>query len=291
MKNLFEYKLIEIGTYSLSLLNIVALLALILIVWIFLKIFKKFISGNRRIRKSKQFAVYQIIKYVIIGITILIALELIGVNVKVMLAGSAALLVGVGLGLQNLFNDFVSGIIILLDATVKVNDIIEVNGLICKVQKINTRTTIVLTRDDKYIILPNSTLTGNQLINWTHGHEKSRFEVKVGVDYSTDIHKAMSIIKTAAEEHPMVVKDPEPFVRFFDFGDSSIDLVLLFWSEEVFRVENIKSEIRTKIFDQFAQNGITIPFPQRVLHVRKQVSDLPEAGSQNSDSESGKTDA
>jgi small-conductance mechanosensitive channel len=117
--------------------------------------------------------------------------------------------------------------------------------------------------------LPNSTLTGSQLINWTHGHETSRFEVKVGVDYSCDIHLAMKIIREVAEEHPLVVKDPKPFVRLFDFGNSSIDLVVFFWSEEVFRVENIKSEIRIKIFDMFAENGITIPFPQRVVHMKK----------------------
>ena len=78
----------------------------------------------------------------------------------------------------------------------------------------------------------------------------------------------MKIIQTAAEEHPMVLKDPKPFVRLFDFGNSSIDLVLLFWSDEVFRVEKVKSEIRIKIFDMFAENGITIPFPQRVVHMK-----------------------
>jgi small-conductance mechanosensitive channel len=185
-----------------------------------------------------------------------------------MLAGSAALLVGIGLGLQNLFNDFVSGVIILLDATIKVNDVIEVNGLFCRVQKINIRTTTVLTREDKYIILPNSTLTGSQLINWTHGHETSRFEIQIGVDYSTDIHKAIKLIKDIAEEHPLVLKDPKPFIRLFDFGNSSIDLVLLFWSDEVFRVENVKSEIRIKIVDSFRENGIIIPFPQRDVHIK-----------------------
>jgi len=220
------------------------------------------------LRESKQYAVYQIIKYLVIVIAFIFSLKLLGVNVSGMLLGSAALLVGVGLGLQNLFNDFVSGVIILLDSSVKVNDIIEVNKLICKVQKIKIRTTTVLTRDDKNIILPNSALTGSQLINWTHGYETSRFEIQVGVDYSSDVHLAMKILQTAAEDHRMVLKDPKPFVRLFDFGNSSIDLVLLFWCDEVFRVETIKSEIRIKIFDLFAENGITIPFPQRVVHMK-----------------------
>ncbi len=269
MKEILEYKLLEIGTYSLSVYNIASIIVLILAVWGMLKAFKIFITNNRRLRKSKQYAIYQIIKYLIVAISLLVALEILGVKVGVMLAGSAALLVGIGLGLQNLFNDFVSGIIILLDSTVKVNDIIEVNGLFCKVQRINIRTTTVLTRDDKYIILPNSTLTGNQLINWTHLHNTSRFEIRIGVDYSADISLAMKLITGVAGEHPLVVKDPEPYVRLFDFGNSSIDLVLLFWSDEIFRVENIKSEIRIKILEKLKENNITIPFPQRVVHIKE----------------------
>jgi len=268
MKNILEYKLIEIGNYTLSVYSIAALITVILATWVFLKIIKNGILRNRMFSKARQYAIYQIVKYIVIIIALIISLTILGVKVSVMLAGSAALLVGVGLGLQNLFNDFVSGIIILIDATIKVNDVIEVDGLFCRVQKINIRTTTVLTRDDKYIILPNSTLTGSRLINWTHGHDTSRFEIKIGVDYSSDIHKVMQIIQSVADEHPMVIKDPKPFVRLIDFGNSSIDFLLLFWSDEVFRIENIKSEIRIKVFDRFAENNITIPFPQRVVHMR-----------------------
>ncbi len=230
---------------------------------------KRTIKFNKRLKESRQYAIYQIFKYIIYIIAVIITLKLLKVNVSAMLVGSAALLVGVGLGLQNLFNDFVSGVIILLDSSVRVNDIIDVNGLVCKVQKINLRTTTVMTRNDKFIILPNSTLTGSQLINWTHTYETSRFEVQIGVDYKTDIHKAMKIIQAVAEENPQVLTDPKPFVRLIDFGNSSIDFLLLFWSDEVFRIENIKSEIRISIFDRFSENGITIPFPQRVVHLEK----------------------
>jgi len=268
MKNILEYKLLEIGTYSLSAINVIAICALVLIVWIFLKIFKILIKKNRRLRSSRQYAIYQIIKYFVIIATFITTLSLFGINISGMLVGSAALLVGVGLGLQNLFNDFVSGVIILLDSSVKVHDIIEVNGLVCKVQQINIRTTTVLTRDDKNIILPNSALTGSQLINWTHGYEVSRFEIKIGIDYASDIHKAMDIARLHAEGHPLVLKEPKPIVRLVDYGSSSVDLILMFWSDKVFRVEQIKSEIRIKIFDSYKENGITIPFPQRVVTMR-----------------------
>jgi small-conductance mechanosensitive channel len=269
MEKILEYRLLEIGSYTLTVMNVSAILLIVITVWLFLKLFKRIIGKNFRIHESKQYAIYQIIKYMLILTAFITSLTILGVNIKVMLAGSAALLVGVGLGLQNLFNDFVSGVIVLLDSSVKVNDIIEINGLVAKVQKINIRTTTVLTRDDKYIILPNSALTSSQLINWTHGHLTSRFEILVGVDYASDIHKAMHIMDKVAEEHKHVLKKPKPFVRLVDFGNSSVDLQLMFWSDEVFRVENVKSEIRIRIFDLFAKNGITIPFPQRVITMRK----------------------
>jgi small-conductance mechanosensitive channel len=105
---------------------------------------------------------------------------------------------------------------------VKVNDVIELNGMVCVVQEINLRTTTVLTRDDKYIILPNTDLTRNQLINWTHSDLASRFEVTVGVDYSSDVKQVMQILKAAVDSQMGVLKQPDPFIRFTDFGDSSL---------------------------------------------------------------------
>jgi small-conductance mechanosensitive channel len=183
------------------------------------------------------------------------------------MAGSAALLVGVGFGLQNLFSDFTSGIILLLDSTIKVNDVIEIDGLVGKVKEINLRTTTVLTRDDIYIIIPNTDLTKNQLVNWTYSSISSRFEIKVGVDYSSDVQLVMRLMKEASN-HPNVLKNPESFVRFSDYGDSSLDFTLLFWSEDVFRIETIKSDIRIKLFELFKEHQIQIPFPQRVVHMK-----------------------
>jgi len=170
------------------------------------------------------------------------------------------------LGMQNLFSDYISGIIILIDSSVKVNDVIEVNGMVCKVIEINLRTTTVLTRDDKYIILPNTDLTRNHLNNWIHNDLASRFEVTVGVDYSSDVKLVMEILKTAVDNQNGILKKPAPFIRFNDYGDSSLDFCIYFWSEDVFRVENIKSEMRIRIFELFKEHNITIPFPQRVLH-------------------------
>lgn len=116
-------------------------------------------------------------------LAVAISLQIVGIDITVLLVGSAALLVGVGFGLQNLFGDVTSGIILLFDSTIKVNDIIEVNGIVGRVEKINLRTTSIITREDNYIIMPNSVITNNNLINWTYSNISSRFRIDVGVDY------------------------------------------------------------------------------------------------------------
>ena len=159
-----------------------------------------------------------------------------------------------------------SGIVILVDSSVKIGDVIEVNGIVGTVEEITLRTTTLLTRDDKYIIIPNTDLTRNELINWTHNTLASRFEVSVGVDYSSNTDLVIRLLKEAAAEEHGVLNEPAPFVRFNDFGDSALTFSVYFWVEDVFRVENAKSSMRIKILEKFRQNGVSIPFPQRVLH-------------------------
>ncbi len=123
-----------------------------------------------------------------------------------------------------------------------------------------------MTRDDTYIILPNSYITGNQLSNWTHEHVTSRFDINVGVDYGSDIDLVMELLRQAAQEHKEVKEEHKPFVRLIDYADSAVMFKLLFWSDEVFRIENVKSEIRIAIWRKFKEHGVSIPFPQRTLH-------------------------
>ncbi|MEZ4773920.1 MAG: mechanosensitive ion channel [Bacteroidia bacterium] len=269
MKEFLNYTLLEIGNYHISVFSIIQIIIFFLIVFTFLRIIKKAVYRVKKFDLAKKYAIYNLFKYFTLVFSSVVAMQILGFNLSVLVASSAALLVGIGLGLQNLFSDFVSGIILLADNSVKVNDVIQVNGLVCRVQEINLRTTTVLTRDDKFIILPNTQLTGNQLINWTHSHLASRFEVKVGVDYGSDVSLVMRLLKEAAEAQMGVLREPAPFVRFADFGESSLNFTVLFWVEEVFRVETIQSGVRVKIFELFKQNGVQIPFPQRVIHMSK----------------------
>ncbi len=267
MKEFLQYTLISFGDYDITILSVLKFIAFFVVIFFLLQIIKKTIFKLSRIELGKKYAIYNLTKYFIMVLACVIGIQILGFNLSILLAGSAALLVAIGLGLQSLFSDFVSGIILLVDSSVKVNDILDINGLVCKVKEINLRTTTVLTRDDKYIILPNTDLTRNHLINWTHSHISARFEVKVGVDYRSDVKLVMRLLKEATDQQSGVINEPVPFVRFTDYGDSALHFSVFFWSEEVFRVENIMSNIRARIFELFRMNDITIPFPQRVLHM------------------------
>ncbi|MCF8267455.1 MAG: mechanosensitive ion channel [Ignavibacteriales bacterium] len=270
MKEFLETNLFEIGNYTLKIYNTLSFAIFVSIIILLLFIIKKIIYSSRSLDSASKFSINKLTKYIIIIFSFVTSLHLLGFNISVLLAGSAAILVGMGFGLQNLFSDFISGIVLLLDKTLKVDDIIEVNSMIYKVKEINFRSTKVLGRDENYIILPNSELTSNRVINWTHSEISSRFKVTVGVDYSTDIIILIKTLKEVAQIHPKVLKQPEPFVRFEDFGDSALVFSVFFYTDEVFRVENIKSEIRVEIFKALHNHKITIPFPQRVLHIKNE---------------------
>jgi small-conductance mechanosensitive channel len=269
MKTYLDYELLKVGTYSLKLYNVLSFLIFIAIALVVMNVVKRLIYRSKSLETSKKYTVHRLTRYVAAVIVVVISLRLLGFNISVLLAGSAALLVGVGFGLQNLFSDFISGVILLMDGTLKVGDIIEVNGMIYKVQEINFRTTTVIGREENYVILPNAYLTGNSVVNWTYNEVASRFKINIGVAYSTDVPALMQLLKDVALSDENVLEIPEPFVRFEDYGDSALMFALYFYANDIFRVENIKSKLRVEIFKALADNNITIPFPQRVLHVKK----------------------
>ena len=195
-------------------------------------------------------------------------LELLGVRLSVLLAGSAALLVGIGLGLQDSFKDVVSGLIILGEGTIEVGDIVIVDNLVARVKKIGLRTSRVETRDEASIIIPNSRLVVNNVTNWSHNQEPTRFQVTVGVAYGSDVRLVEKLLLQVAAEHPAVLAEPKARVEFQAFGNSSLDFILHFFSNEYMGIEFVKSDIRYAINDVFRANQVTIPFPQRDLWVR-----------------------
>jgi small-conductance mechanosensitive channel len=216
--------------------------------------------------------VFQIMKYFIWLVSVLVILQSIGVSIDMLIAGSAALMVGLGFGIQGLFNDFVSGLVLLFEGSVKVDDVVEIeSGLIGRVTEVGLRTSKIRTRDNIIMFLPNHKLIEDKLINWSYNESRTRFSVDVGVAYGSDLQLVERLLRECADECPDVINKEDTLVLFTDFGDSSLDFKLLFWIEDVFRIEPIRSELRFAIDSKFRDNKVTIPFPQRDLHLKSKI--------------------
>ena len=220
--------------------------------------------------KARLHSLRLLLTYLIWVVAIVSAFRTLGIDVTYMLAGSAALLVGLGLGLQQTFNDIVSGIIILIEGTIRVGDVLELEGLVGRVTEIKLRTSTVYTRDGMNVIVPNHRFINENVVNWTHNNMVNRFRITVGVAYGSDEEVVHRVLKECAEAHGDVITketDRSVLVRLNGFGDSSLDFEILFWSRNAFRIEQTKSDIRFAILKAFREANITIPFPQRDVHM------------------------
>ncbi|WP_394347378.1 mechanosensitive ion channel family protein [Ulvibacter antarcticus] len=217
--------------------------------------------------KNKFISVFKFIKYITYVIVVFATLSLAGINVTPFLAASAALLVGLGLALQELFQDIIGGIFIILDKSLLVGDIVEINGKVGRVIEIKLRTTRAITRDDKIVIIPNHKFITETIYNYTQNHRTTRESVSVGVAYGSDTEKVKNLLLKSVENQKGVLKSPKPFVLFEDFGDSSLNFSVLFFVNDSFADPRIKSEIRFSIDSLFRENGVSIPFPQRDVHL------------------------
>ncbi|WP_026475469.1 mechanosensitive ion channel family protein [Alkaliflexus imshenetskii] len=213
--------------------------------------------------------IFQILKYLIWLITIILLLDSIGISINMLIAGSAALLVGLGFGIQGLFNDFVSGLVLLFEGSLKVDDVVEIeSGIVGKVLEVGIRTSKIRTRDNIVMIVPNNKFVNDNVINWSYNEPKTRFFVDVGVAYGSDVRMVERLLIECALECEGVINREESLVLFRDFGDSSLDFRLLFWVEDVFIAERIRSRLRFAIDAKFREHNVIIPFPQRDLHLK-----------------------
>jgi len=230
-------------------------------------LFSDRINANK-IEKGKGQSLFQIIKYFVWTIAVTLFLDSLGFSITFLIASLSALLVGFGLGIQHFFNDIISGIIILFDRSIKVGDIVEIQGeIVGKIEEISLRTSKVISRDDVIVIIPNSMFTSDKVINWSHNSLKTRFSVSVGVAYGSDVEKVKKLLIEAANEHPKIDSKPEPMVLFKNFGESSLEFDIQFYTHESFRVERVKSDLRFAINSKFIEHDVTIPFPQRDVHL------------------------
>jgi small-conductance mechanosensitive channel len=190
-----------------------------------------------------------------------------GVDIKVLLTASAAIFLGLGFALQQLFQDLISGIFIILDQSLRVGDIIEVDGKVCKVEKISLRSTRALTINNRVMVIPNHKFLSDILFNWTQNSKEVRERIDVGVAYGSDTRLVEKVLLKAVTENEQVLKFPAPVVLFGNFGDSSLDFSVYFYTDDAFTSPKLLSDLRFKIDQEFRTNGITIPFPQRDVHL------------------------
>ncbi|WP_282072383.1 mechanosensitive ion channel family protein [Polaribacter atrinae] len=271
LKTILEFELFSFEEYSLK----VGALCLVLLVYLVTKValwlLKKSLFRNKSVdefSKGNTYSLFQIIKYIIWVISFGFILEAFGIKVTILIAGSAALLVGVGLGLQQTFNDVISGIILLSERSIRVSDVLEIDGDIVKIQEIGLRTSKGLNTDDISIIIPNSLITTNKVINWSHQTHLNRFRVNVGVSYESDVEFVIKILEESAKEHPDVDSQKNIEARLVSFGDSSLNFQVLFYSSTIFGSDRMKSDIRRVIRRKFIENDISIPFPQMDIHMK-----------------------
>ncbi|MDN3593358.1 mechanosensitive ion channel family protein [Zunongwangia endophytica] len=267
IKSALNFPLLE-KPFELTVGTVILVIFVFVLTSVLLRVIRNFIAGKLLDEdKLKFISVFKFVKYVVYLIVILITLSSTGIDISILLTASAALFVGVGLALQELFQDIIGGIFIILDKSLLVGDIIEIENKVARVFEIKLRTTRALTRDDKVMIIPNHKFISDTVYNYTQNHRTTRENVKVGVAYGSDTKKVQQLLLDCVTQQKGILKTPKPFVLFEDFGDSALLFGLYFYLSDSFTDPKVKSELRFKIDDSFRQNGITIPFPQRDVHM------------------------
>ena len=260
----------KIGEKNIHLLLLGEVVVLLVVGFLFTKQLIKFLKGRlakTRLDEGIQYTILRLIQYSIAGIVFYQAITMIGINLTGLAFFVGILSVGIGFGLQNIANNFVSGLILLFERPIKPGDMVSVGDTEGRVQEIQMRATTVLTRDNVTIIVPNSQLVAEEVINWSHKDPKVRLHIPVGVAYGSDIQLVTQLLLKVAKDHLQVMDEPSPNVWFVGFGDSSLNFELLAWINNPMLGKQIQSDLNYAIDAIFRQNNVTIPFPQRDLHL------------------------
>ncbi len=272
-----EYQLFSIGSYTLNTYQLVSALLVLVAAMIINKLAARALARAARYRKgmaeSQVYTMTRLLGYTIFTIAILLTLSMLGITFDRIALVAGALSVGIGFGLQNIVSNFISGIIILFEKTLRVGDFVELeNGLLGEVREINIRSTWIRTLGNEDILVPNSQFISSQVNNWTLSDEYRRFGIEFGVAYGSDPHQVIEAVEAAAREHEVAIKAPDkmPGVIMTGFGDSSLDFKLVIWVEGqmVRKPGLVYSQFLLMIHDVLKAEGVEIPFPQRDIHIR-----------------------
>lgn len=280
-KEFINYNLLQLGALKLSLYNVILVVAIFIFARITISLYKLYVgrktSSSQNRNHDIAFVYVQIASYIIYVIAFLLSINVLGLDISLIMTGSVGLLVGIGLGLQDVFKDTVAGIVLLVEGNIKVGDIVEINSdknqmsknyssvIIVKILKISVRTTHIQTREGNIQILPNSHLTQNKVENWSHSSRLTRFGIQVQVEYGSDTSLVSKILMEVAANNPMVDSKEPADVRLSNFSESGIDLELIFWAKNTWEIQDIKSNLRYEIDRLFRENNIHFAYPTRTI--------------------------
>ena len=287
MRRLLSYS-IPIGQTRLSVTGIAVAATVVVASTLFARYLKVVLRDRvlpaLQLPVNAEFLFLRFVQLIVIAFGILVAVNLIGFNMNSVLVALGGLSIGIGFGLQNIASNFVSGVIMVFERPIKIDDRVTVGGTYGVVKSINMRSTVVATPEDFNIIIPNSKFISETVTNLTHDNTRTRIKVPVGVSYESDENLVKKVLLEVANSHPDIIKEMNPdlpdvvppFIRFMRFGDSSLDFEMLAWVPNVMRRLEIISDLHFMIRKKFREHGIVIAFPQRDVHVYPAADVQPE---------------
>ena len=265
-----NYPTLNLGNQSYSPLEIVYLLSLTVAIWFIVRIlingFKYYVLRQIGADQEIQEIIAVFLQYIVTFLALIILWQSWGLDLGALAIAASVLGVGIGFGLQSIANNFISGLIIIFERPIKIGDLIKINDLVGTVENIGFRSTEIVTQDRIKIIIPNSQLLENQVINWNHGDSISRLRIGIGVGYNSDVRKVKAALLTAAKNHSEVLRTPRPQVWFQEFADSSLNFELLVWIKDPKKQFRVKSDLNYLIIASLRQYHIEMPFPQRDIN-------------------------
>jgi small-conductance mechanosensitive channel len=264
---------LQLGALRISLLTVIkGALLLTGLLWLATVIagaVRLHVANVHGLSASAQVLIANLVRIALVVLAILVALNTVGIDLTALALFSGAVGLGLGFGLQKIVSNLISGVILLVDKSIKPGDTIEVGSTFGWITSLKSRYVSVRARDGKEYLIPNEDLITNKVVNWTYSSRQVRLDIPFGVGYRSDLHAVRELAVAAAATVPRALKDPAPVCHVTGFGDSAIELLLRFWIDDPFNgVTNVKGEVLLKLWESFRENGVEIPFPQREVRLR-----------------------
>jgi small-conductance mechanosensitive channel len=274
---MLDYELLQIGETRVTLATIATALVIFVVTSFIGRISRALVRRSLRTRATHSpgatESVASLVRYAVLIIGTSTALHTVGFNLQSLFAAGAVFAVGIGFAMQNVVQNFVAGIILLLERSIKPGDVLEVEGMVIRVQGLGIRTTIGQTRDGEELIIPNSVLAQGTVKNYTFKDAVFRIKAQVGVTYDSDMARVRQVLEDVARSLSFRHEEREPQVLMLGFGASSVDFELAVWVDNPWRARSAVSQANQAIWDAFKREGITIAFPQLDVHFDRAVAD------------------